>query len=287
MSERRGFLKSAGASIAGLAAFAVLAHRHFATTAQSVRSSPAGSGLSLTGDAERLNFALQLTLLEARFYRHAADSGLSDDALANAGRQGVVRHGRRMTFSDPEIGRHAQEFAADTAAQVRALRCQLGGAAVAQPAFGPTEGMRRAVSRPEEVVAALYPFSCDIVFLLAAYMIGNRNPAAHRMLLLGAEDQKVRATLARVLADAIYRQGVIGGLVATSAAADPVTEQAVASIQAMQNSLEGAGASDRSDGNVDFIDSQGQATAFLRTPGQIVKVLSIQAGLFRTGAFSP
>ena len=172
-ADRRAFFKAAaGAAVAGVALGWTAA-----AEAQTV------------GDADILNFALNLEYLEAQFYSFAVNGvGLANGLLTGAGRQGAVTGGRAVDFSgDPIIGRMAREIAADEAAHVSYLRGQLGtAAAVAQPALDLSASANGAFSKVAQAAGivgsgvAFDPYASIDNFLLAAYIFEDLGVTAYK-----------------------------------------------------------------------------------------------------------
>ena len=169
--DRRAFFKAAaGAAVAGAAL-------GWAATAEA----------QTVGDADILNFALNLEYLEAQFYSFAANGvGLANTLLTGTGNLGAVSGGRQVAFADPVIARIAREIAADEAAHVAFLRTQLGSAAVAQPALDLSASATSAFSRVAQaagIVAAgvaFDPYLNDDNFLLAAYVFEDLGVTAYK-----------------------------------------------------------------------------------------------------------
>ncbi|HSI18836.1 MAG TPA: ferritin-like domain-containing protein, partial [Sphingomonas sp.] len=112
-SERRQFFRTAlgaaAVTVAGATAL-TLGPRAFADT---------------TSDVDNLNFALQLSYLEAQFYNFAAfGTGLpasqltAGSAATGTKVQGDATGARQVTFTDPLVAQYAAEIAQDKAAHV-------------------------------------------------------------------------------------------------------------------------------------------------------------------------
>lgn len=91
---------------------------------------------AMIDDADILTFALNLEYLEAEFYS-VATSGrtLADADTGGKGMAGATKGGRKVNFSNADLGRLANEIAEDELHHVRFLRSALGDGAVAKPAI--------------------------------------------------------------------------------------------------------------------------------------------------------
>jgi hypothetical protein len=125
--NRRNFVKNLG--IASALVGAVAGTKGHAQNAPAI------------GDADILNFALNLEYLEAEFYTVAttgkplATGGVNS---TGAGTAGLTSGGNMVAFSDPRVQAVAMELAADEQAHVKLLQgaiAGLGGTAVAKPAI--------------------------------------------------------------------------------------------------------------------------------------------------------
>ena len=124
--NRRNFVKNLGIASALAGVFVAKGH---------AQSAPA------LGDADILNFALNLEYLEAEFYTFATTgSGLSPSGInsTGSGAAGATTGGRMVTFSDTTVQAVAKELAADEQAHVKLLQTAitgLGGTPIAKPAI--------------------------------------------------------------------------------------------------------------------------------------------------------
>lgn len=174
-SERRQFFRTAfgaaAVTVAGATALTI-GPRAFADT---------------TSDIDILNFALQLTYLEAQFYNNAAfGTGLSTAQKAAGSTPtgtnvpGEATGARQVTFTDPLVAQYAAEIAQDKMAHLNWLRGELGAYTSAQPAIdlgtaatGAFSTAMRAAGVISGASATFDPYASDANFLLAAFLFAD------------------------------------------------------------------------------------------------------------------
>lgn len=131
LANRRNFLKGAGIAGIGLAT-ATLAVDKFGAGEQKVEAA------SSYGDAEILNFALNLEYLEAEFYLMATygTTLVKSGILKSWDESGPTTGGNKVpNFSTADVAYIATALRTDEVAHVLFLRSALGSAAVKKPAI--------------------------------------------------------------------------------------------------------------------------------------------------------
>lgn len=124
--SRRGLMRAAGMTFAGLAAARLLPAAEISEK----------MNVGMLDDTDVLNFALNLEYLEAEFYTYAlTGAGLPDDLTGGKGQKGETTGGRQVTFDDNVMTSIARAIMEDEWAHVKFLRTALGDKAVAKPAI--------------------------------------------------------------------------------------------------------------------------------------------------------
>ena len=172
-NERREFFKTAFGAVAIAAAGAGAVGLASRAVAQAAT------------DADILNFALNLEYLEAQFYSYAVyGDGLAPRMLTGSGRQGMVRPGRKVNFTDPVVAAYAREIAEDEVNHVNFLRSALGSAAVAMPSIDVSaEGAFTDAARAAKVIGmtdTFDPYASDENFLLGAFIFEDVGVTAYK-----------------------------------------------------------------------------------------------------------
>lgn len=271
-SGRRSFLRSVGLGAVGASALAA-----------QIRPAEAQS----ISDIDIFNFALNLEYLEAEFYQRAAyGTGLQASDVDGGGTPGTVAGGRKVPFSDPNIGKIAVELANDELAHVRTLRRALGSNRVSRPAIDLglafTFAARAAgLVGPNETFDA---FAKDANFLLAAYIFEDVGVSAY----LGGgpliADPRNLSGAARILAVEGYHAGAIR----TQLYANGFYNQAQAITNARNSLNPGTnldqGIGDVNTANIVLTDPNTGVTP-ARTPQQVLNIVYLNSNTQPTGFF--
>ena len=290
--ERRRFLQVAGATSAVLAGSSLLA----ACGGDDKTTAPAPA--TKIGDADILNFALNLEYLEAQFYVYATTgAGLDQGLLGGSGTQGAVTGGRKVTFTDPVVAAYANEIAGDERAHVAFLRTALGSAAVAQPAIDigtDPNGAFSSAARAAGLVGAgqsFDPYASDENFLLGAFIFEDVGVSAYK----GAAPLIASATYleaaAGILAAEAYHAGLIRTVLYGKGIQAPAIITAVQKISDARDSLDGASDDDQgitnADGSANLVPTDADGIVFSRTPGQVLDIVYLTKLATTKGGFFP
>jgi hypothetical protein len=291
-NERREFFKTAlGATAIAAAGAAAIG------VAESV-------GAQTVGDADVLNFALNLEYLEANFYSWAAlGHGISSDMVSGKGTLGSVSGGAQVSFTDPVVRAYAREIAADEVAHVNFLRAVLGSSAVAQPAIDLSTGASSAFSKVAQaagIVAAggtFNPFANDENFLLGAFIFEDLGVTAYKGAAPLISNAAYLQAAAGILATEAYHAAIVRSTLYRKGVATPALRTNADKISDARDSLDGA-ASDLDQGISPTTPSGGSPTSnimptdadgitFSRTTGQVLNIAYLSSAAVAKGGFFP
>jgi hypothetical protein len=298
-NERRDFFKAVvGATAVGAGAFA------FASAAQA----------QAVGDADVLNFALNLEYLEANFYYYAVfgtpipatsitgvGTPVATTSLAlNAGARAVV-------FTDPLVAQYAREIAADELAHVNFLRSALGSTvAVAQPAIdvgitpnGAFSNAARAAGLIGAGTAAaptfFDPYANDENFLLGAFIFEDVGVTAYKGSAALLTNKTYIDAAAGILAAEAYHAAIVRTTLDQKGIATPALRAATESISNARDSLDGASDLDQGiaqtttavglTSNIAPTDTSG--IAFSRSAAQVLNIVYLNKAAVTLGGFFP
>ncbi len=245
-TERRKFLKYAGAATAAAGGLSLLAACGDDTPAPLPTPTTTPPPAQAQVDLDVLNFALNLEYVEAQFYSFAAfGSGLSPAILTGTGTQGAVTGGRQVNFTDPIVKQYALEIAADESEHVNFLRTVLGSAAVAMPAInidGSATGAFSQAAVAAGVVpkgGAFDPYASDEAFLLGAFIFEDVGVTAYK----GAAPLLVNKTYleaaAGILAAEAYHAGLLRTVLYRKGVSAPALRTIAGQISDARDSLDG------------------------------------------------
>lgn len=304
-SERRSFLKVAGAASAALAGSALLAACNNDDD-PAPTPSPTATPAPVATDADILNFALQLEYLEAEFYLYATTgAGLPANMRTGTGTQGTVTPGKQVTFTDPLVRAYAREIAADEMAHVAFLRRQLGTAAVAEPAIDVGFGVSNAFSvaaRAAGLVTATQafdPYASDETFLLGAFIFEDVGVTAYKGAAPLITSKLYLEAAAGILAAEAYHAGLVRTVLYRKGMATPApTIDLIAATEAISN------ARDTLDNGIDddqgirptgsggtlasnIVPADANAIAYSRVPIDVLNIVYLNPNVATSGGFFP
>ena len=240
-NERREFFKTAigAAAVAGAGAAAVTLGG--VATAQTF------------GDADVLNFALNLEYLEAQFYLYALNgTGLdpADTTSGSGAAGGTVVAGQKVNFvNDAIVGAYAKEIAADELAHVRFLRSQLGTARVAMPNIdiSPAAFNTAAVAAGIATAATPFnPYSSPENFLIGAFIFEDVGVTAYKGAAPLLTTKTYLEAAAGILAVEAYHASIVRTSLYAKGIANPALKliEATEAISNLRDTLDGAPALD-------------------------------------------
>ncbi|WP_114228244.1 MULTISPECIES: ferritin-like domain-containing protein [Sphingomonas] len=298
--DRRAFLRFAGMS--AVAAGAV--------TVSACGGGGSGSGLGVDngvnvvppksgiGDADILNFALNLEYLEAQFYSYAATgAGLPGTLLTGTGTQGAATGGRAVAFTDTVVRQYANEIAADERNHVAFLRTALGSAAVAQPAIDisatPTGPFSQAAVAAGLITQgqSFDPYASDENFLLGAYIFEDVGVTAYKGASPLLQSSTFLSAAAGILGAEAYHAGLIRTVLYAKGIATPALVDATEKISDARDSLDNAVDDDQGvrmrNGASNIVPTDANGIAYSRSAGDVLNIVYLNAGAVPKGGFFP
>ena len=302
-SERRRFLKFAGAGTAAVAGMSMLS----ACGADDDNDVPPTSSPTPTPsvaqiDLDVLNFALNLEYLEATFYSFAAfGAPLSAASVNGVGTVGTVTGGRQVAFTDQLVAQYAREIAADEVAHVNFLRNTLGSAAVALPSLnidGGATGAFTAAARAAGLVPAtgtFDPYASDENFLLGAFIFEDVGVTAYKGAAPLLVNKAYVEASAGILAAEAYHAGLIRTVLYRKGVATPSLRTSADAISNARDSLDGASDDDQGitgtgtglTGTSNIVPADADSIVYSRNTNQVhhIVYLNATAGVSAGGFF--
>ncbi len=217
--SRRGFLASAGAVTA--ATMVGCGNDTTFTPTQVTIPTPAAT----VGDADVLNFALNLEYLEATYYLYAATgAGLSSTDSMGGGAV-TIKSGAAVPFVTPLFRQIAAELAQTELQHVRALQAAIkliGGTPVAAPAID-LQNSFNAVATLAGIGSTFDPFASELAYLVGSLVFEDVGVTAYTgaatLFSSAAKTNGVLSAAAGIQAAEAYHAGALRTLLAGNAAA--------------------------------------------------------------------
>lgn len=277
--SRRAALKSLGLGAAAVGAFGLL-------------GSKAGAALGHdTGDAEILNFALNLEYLEAQYYVYATTGSAIQTAINGSGTQGtvIIKANPQVQFSSPAIEAYANEIAADELNHVIFLRAALTAAGV-EPVAMPTIDLLNSFNTAAQAAGVVGlngtfdPFASDLDFLIGAYIFEDVGVTAYHGAAALLENKSYLTAAAGIMGTEAYHAGVVRTLLYQ---AGPAAQTITTQISALRAALDTTNNDDQGvvlNGNANLVPTDANSLVFARTTRQVLNIVyggvKASSGLF-------
>ena len=202
--HRRSFLGfgSATKALGAISAVAVAA-------AIPLDQAAAAQSLSL-GDADIVNFALNLEYLEAEYYLRGA-LGMTADEVLRTTLGGTVKGGRKVAFSSPVHDGILRNIAADEIQHVTFLRSINGSASVPRPTIDFDAGfaaVAQAAGLPD-----FDPFANEMSFVLGAMLFEDVGVTAYKGSARNIKNRRILESAAGILAAEGYHAGSVRAVI--------------------------------------------------------------------------
>ncbi len=275
--SRRSFLAGLGTSAGAAAALAL-------TTGCGGSSGMGASPKPPTtlGDADYLNFALNLEYLEAEYYlRAATGTGLSSaDAGTGAG---TVTGGTQVAFTTPALQQYALEIANDELAHVRFLRQALGSAAVSRPAIDLTNSFN-AAAMAAGIGSSFNPFANENSFVVGAFTFEDVGVTAYHGAAGLLTNPTYLGAAAGILATEAYHAAEIRTLLVYLGGNYLTYANQISALRGMAG-----GGNEVAVSGSTIVPADSNSIAFERTPDQVLHIVYLNgtAGVVKSGGFFP
>lgn len=304
-TERRRFIKMASTAVAASAGAAMLsACGGDDDNNVPIAPTPTPTPVSTlpAGDADVLNFALNLEYLEANYYTFAAfGAGLNTTLTSGTGTQGAVVGGRKVPFADASVAAYAFEIAADENAHVQFLRQTLGSSAVAQPAInidGGATGAFTAAARSAGVVGptgTFDPYASDETWLLGGMLLSDVGVTAYKGSASLISNKIILEAAAGILAVEAYHSGLLRTLLYRKGLAMPDLRTNTNLISNARDAIDNPVDDDQGIGPVtidgadasNIVPSDSNGIVFGRKAGDVLNIAYLNAGAATSGGFFP
>jgi len=267
------------------------------------------------GDADYLNFALNLEYLEAEFYTLASAGqtidqigiGIGAGTSATGGGTVTVKPSGvascKVPFTIPAVQSYAMEIASEEQKHVSFLRGALGSGAVAQPNIDLYNSFNAAAAAAG-IGPAFDPFASDVAFLLGSYIFEDVGVTAYHGAAGLLTNKTYLGAAAGILAVEAYHAGLIRTVLwgldqATPAAGIAATATKISNLRAL---LDGTGNDDIGLGTTmddlngtsatytasTIVNADSNTIAFSRTTQQVLNIVyaspsGTKGGFFPSG----
>jgi hypothetical protein len=252
------------------------------------------------GDADYLNFALNLEYLEAEFYTLASAGqtidqigiGIGAGTSATGGGTVTVKPSGvascKVPFTIPAVQSYAMEIASEEQKHVQFLRGALGSGAVAQPNIDLYNSFNAAAAAAG-IGPAFDPFASDVAFLLGSYIFEDVGVTAYHGAAGLLTSKTYLGAAAGILAVEAYHAGLIRTVLwdldqATPAAGIAATATKISNLRAL---LDGTGNDDIGLGTTmddlngtsatytasTIVNADSNTIAFSRTTQQVLNIV--------------
>lgn len=240
------------------------------------------------GDADVLNFALNLEYLEANYYLLAVTGQALSSSLTGGGPAPTAPATTAVPFQTPQLAYYAQRIAADEQAHVSFLRAAIGSSAVPQPQIDFMTSFTTLATAAGLITAgqSFNPFASEIDFLIGAYIFEDVGVTAYGGGAAYIADPGNIAYAASVLAMEGYHAGAIRGYL-SSQGGGSVTN-AISGLRAkLSNAADDNGTDLSASGGNPFniVNGDSNAQSFRRSFNQVLSV--VYAGGTGNGLFFP
>jgi hypothetical protein len=236
------------------------------------------------GDADILNFALNLEYLESEFYlRGVTGQGLDQAAGSSMG--GQVRGGRQVSFSNPIHRSFLDDVARNELAHVNFLRAALGAGAVQRPTLDFNAGFAAVATAAG--LGAFDPFADEASFFMAAFLFEDVGVTAYKGAAPLLKSKKFLDAAAGIHAVEAYHAGCIRTVLYKMGA--PAQETA-GRISKVRDTLSGGYGHDQGivrDGHANIVPANEYGVAYSRTAQHVLNIVLANgsAGVTQGGFF--
>lgn len=240
------------------------------------------------GDADVLNFALNLEYLEANYYLYGVTGQGLGASLTGGGPTPTAPATTAVPFQTPQLAYYFQRIAADEQAHVSFIRTALGSAAVPQPQLDFMTSFTTLAQAAGLITAGqtFNPFASEIDFLIGSYVFEDVGVTAYAGGAAYIADPGNIAYAASVLAMEGYHAGAIRGYL-SSQGGGAVTN-AISGLRAkLSNAADDNGTDLSATGGNPFniVNGDSNAQCFRRTFNQVLSI--VYAGGTSSGLFFP
>ena len=235
------------------------------------------------GDADILNFALNLEYLEAEYYtRGITGQGLSNSEVTGVGRLGDVVGGRQVTFTD-EITRAALvEIQQNERAHTNYIRTALGASAIARPAINFTDAFN--ALGVAAGIGPFDPFASQTNFILGGLIFEETGQTAYHGSARFLQNKSILEAASGILAVEAYHAGILRLLAFQAGPQAQAQANAAINLRAQLG-----GGQDEPlvlNGRANLVPADANSISFKRTPAQVLNI-AYEGGAANNFGFFP